>query len=391
MKADIAIIGAGAAGLSAAIGLARAGASVVLAGVPRSISDDARSAALFNASLDVLDDIGCGNALRAKGAPLAAIRIVDITDTLLRAPTVTFRASEIGQDHFGWNIPNAIIVETLIGIARNTSGLTLSQAMFTGADQSEDGVSLRLSDGSEWRTQLLIGADGQNSPVREAAGIEADIKDYPQTALTCRLSHQRDHDDISTEFHTREGPLTFVPAGDFTSALVWVMQPEKAEAVRAAGPDAMLADLEKRSGRFLGRLALQGRVGSVPLRKLLAKSLVKDRIVLIGEAAHAFPPIGAQGLNLGLRDVKAFIALVSAAISAGRPLDIELLARYEAARMVDTKLRANGVDILNSALISGYFPGDFARFAGLSMLKSIPPLRQLAMRLGGGSRLFPKG
>ncbi|MFN7320638.1 MAG: FAD-dependent monooxygenase, partial [Methylobacterium sp.] len=192
---DVLVAGGGAAGLATGLALAQAGLTVTIAGVPETIRDDARSAALFTSSFTFLDSIGAGDRLRAKGWPLRAIRIVDVTGALLRSPTTTFKAIEIGEPAFGWNIANAQILSELIAMAKETPGITLLPGLVTTHRVGVGSVTAVLSDGAEITARLLIGADGQKSSVRQVAGIRARIKPYRQVAITARATHLRDHDD----------------------------------------------------------------------------------------------------------------------------------------------------------------------------------------------------
>jgi 2-octaprenyl-6-methoxyphenol hydroxylase len=386
---DVLVAGGGAAGLATGLALARAGLTVTIAGVPQTIRDDARSAALFASSFAFLDRIGAGDRLRAKGWPLRAIRIVDVTGALVRSPTTTFKAIEIGEPAFGWNIANAEILAELIAMAKETPGITLLPALVSSHRVAGGNIIAALADGSKITARLLIGADGQKSSVRQVAGIKARIKPYRQVAITARATHARDHDDISTEFHTRQGPLTFVPSGEKRSAIVWLMKPEEADRRLALPLAEFTREMERMSGHFLGPLTLEGPQGRVPMQKLVADQLVAPRVALVGEAAHAFPPIGAQGLNLGFRDCDALGKRVSEAFRAGRDIGSEeVLAAYARDRKVDVEARSAGVDILNTAIIGNLLPLDLARAAGLSLFNAVPPLRRLAMRLGGGMPVF---
>lgn len=386
---DVLVAGGGAAGLATGLALAQAGLTVTIAGVPETIRDDARSAALFASSFTFLDSIGAGDRLRAKGWPLRAIRIVDVTGALVRSPTTTFKAIEIGEPAFGWNIANAEILSELIAMAKETPGITLLPGLVTTHRVGCGSVTAVLSDGAEITARLLIGADGQKSSVRQVAGIRARIKPYRQVAITARATHLRDHDDISTEFHTRQGPLTFVPAGEKRSAIVWLMRPEEADRRLALPIADFTREMERMSGHFMGPLTLEGPQGRVPMQKLVADQLVAPRVALVGEAAHAFPPIGAQGLNLGFRDCEGLAKRVSEAFRAGQDIGSEeVLAAYARDRKVDVAARSAGVDILNTAIIGNLLPLDLTRAAGLSLFNAVPPLRRLAMRLGGGMPVF---
>lgn len=386
---DVLVAGGGAAGLATGLALAQAGLDVTIAGVPETVRDDARSAALFSSSFAFLDAIGAGERLRAKGWPLRAIRIIDVTGALVRSPSTLFRAAEIGEPAFGWNVANAAILGELIALARETPRLNLLPSFVTGHHPEAGGITAILENGAAISARLLIGADGQKSAVRRVAGIAARIKPYDQVAVTACVTHTRDHEDVSTEFHTRHGPLTFVPSGERRSAIVWLMRPEEADR-RLALPAADLArEMERMSGHYLGKLTLEGTQGRVPMQKLVADRLVAPRVALVGEAAHAFPPIGAQGLNLGFRDCEALVRRVSDAFRAGADIGGEdTLAAYARDRKLDVEMRSAGVDLLNTAIIGDLLPLDLARAAGLSLFKAVPPLRRLAMRLGGGLPVF---
>jgi 2-octaprenyl-6-methoxyphenol hydroxylase len=387
---DALVVGGGAAGLATAIGLARRGLTCEIIGVPDEIRDDSRSAALFASTLDFLDTLELAAPLKKAGWPLAAIKLIDITGALVRAPTTTFKAAEIGQPLFGYNVPNAKIIEILRETARNTPDLAVSNAFIEGFRETGDHLLVTRSDGAQRRTRVLIGADGQKSRVRDAAGIGARTKPYPQSAITCRLKHTKDHEDISLEFHTREGPFTFVPLGDMQSALVWVMKPARVAERLEKSREALAQEITRRSSAALGTVEIISPVAAVPLQKLVAERLVEGRVALVGEAAHAFPPIGAQGLNLGMKDVEALVKRLGAAKSAGIALETAL-PLYAKDRKRDVEMRAAGVDLLNAALIADLLPFDIARAVGLSAMKGISPLRRLAMKVGGWNPLFGRG
>ncbi|CAN1562933.1 UbiH 2-polyprenyl-6-methoxyphenol hydroxylase and related FAD-dependent oxidoreductases [Rhabdaerophilaceae bacterium] len=385
---DIVVAGAGAAGLATAIALARGGLLVHVAGVPDMIRDDGRSAAIFASSFGFLDRIDVSSRLRERGWPLRAIRILDVTDALVRAPATLFRSDDIGQDAFGWNVSNADILQALLDVANATPGLVLRGALVANAQAGADGIAVTFTDESTQSARLLIGADGQKSRVRQIACIGTRTTPYPQVAITFRVQQSRDHDDISTEFHTREGPLTFVPAGDRRSAIVWMMRAEKADAFFALDLKQRADALGRASSHRFGSLVLEDCFGRVPLRKMVANCLVATRIALVGEAAHAFPPIGAQGLNLGFRDCDSLVGHVLAASQSNLdPGRADVLAGYARSRQLDVELRSAGVDLLNSALIAQSLPLDLVRAGGLALFNAVSPLRRLAMRLGGGMPL----
>ena len=174
--------------------------------------------------------------------------------------------------------------------------------------------------------RLAIGAEGRRSLCRAAAGIETDGRSYPQTALTCNLGHSRPHHDTSTEFHTETGPFTLVPLPGNRSSLVFVVDPAEAAApAGAAATPRWRTEIERRSHSILGKIEVEPGRGVFPLAVETARRFGARRVALIGEAAHVIPPIGAQGLNLGLRDAATIAELVVAARRDGRDVGADEL------------------------------------------------------------------
>ncbi|UDL95456.1 FAD-dependent monooxygenase [Lichenihabitans sp. PAMC28606] len=387
LTADVIVAGAGAVGLALAVALARDGFSVVSLG-SASASRNGRTVALLDGSVRMLRALQVWPRLEGLAAPLAVMRLVDDTGSLFRVPPVNFKASEIGLPAFGYNIENADLVESLMRVANDTVGLVRVDALLRDFHQTEGGIVVRTDGGAEIAARLLIAADGASSPTRIMAGIATRTTDYPQVALTTVLHHAAPHGNVSTEFHTREGPFTLVPlpANDearHRSSLVWVMTPAKASERQSLAPLAFAQAIESQSRLLLGRVKPQGIVGRFPIRSTVADRLVGTRLALAGEAAHALPPIGAQGLNLSFRDAATLVDHLAKARQAG--LDhgsATVLAGYERARMGDIAVRSRGVDMLNSALLSRLLPVDLLRGAGLLALASIPAARQAVMREG---------
>ena len=380
---DILVVGAGAAGLSAGIALAKAGHAVVVAGQVET-RQTARTVALFDASLGFYESIGLLGEIEARGAPLEVMRIVDDTGSLFRLPQRDFVASEIGLDAFGFNIENHDLIGLLVDAARAAPGLTLVEGRLDHFRFDETEASGRLDNGERVAARLIIAADGRRSAVRDAAGIEVTETAYPQTALTALLSHTRPHREISTEFHTRAGPFTLVPLpardGDPNrSSLVWMMKPAEAERLAALPETDLARAIEKQAHSMLGKMRLTGPCGLFPMGLMQAKRLTGDRVALVGDAAHSFPPIGAQGLNLGLRDVGH---LVETTNGKSDPGDSAVLEDYSQRRNADIRLRTSGVDLLNRSLLTQFLPVDFLRGAGLLALSGIGPLRRAIMREG---------
>ena len=376
---DIVIIGAGLAGSLAAIALAREGHRVALVG-PRPAIADGRTTALMDQSIEYLKTLDLWDEVAPLTAPLVAIHIIDGTKRLLRAPPVNFRASEVGIEAFGYNIPNAPFLEILERREAALPTLTRLTAAATTFDFADTEVRIGLGDGSTITADLVVGADGRRSPVREAADIGVHTWSYPQAAVVLNFSHELPHQNVSTEFHTESGPFTQVPLPGNRSSLVWVQTPRDAEETLKLPLDLLSRTIEYRMESILGKVAVEGAPQSFPLSGLTARRFGRGRVMLVGEAAHAFPPIGAQGLNLSLRDVMTVVELVGPPSGSRLPADTG--DRFDGRRRMDIVSRTASVDLLNRSLLSGFLPVQAMRALGLQLLSSAGPLRGLLMREG---------
>lgn len=378
---DAVVVGAGAAGLTAAIALAGAGVATTLIG--RKPATDHRTSALLAGSVTALDTLGVWATCRSRAAPLRTMRIIDDTARLIRAPEVSFAASEIGLEAFGYIIENHHLLAALEARAKETPGLTRIEDEAQTVTIETQAVMIKLKSGTEITTALAIGADGRRSLCRSAAGIETDGRSYPQTALTFNLGHARPHNDISTEFHTENGPFTLVPLPGDRSSLVCVLDPGAATELAESDDAALAEELERRAHSILGRFTVETGRGVFPLATATARTFGTNRIALVGESAHLLPPLGAQGLNLGLRDAATISELVAAAAREGTDIgDAELLGRYDDLRRADIKSRAFAVDLLNRSMLSDFLPVQGARGVGLFLIDRVGPLRRALMREG---------
>lgn len=386
-RADILVAGAGAAGLAAAIALADAGFSVACVGrVDRRANG--RTLALFEASLRFLKALGLWQKLRAKSAPIEKIRMIDATGALLSAPEAFFAASEIGLSAFGANVENDVLVETLADHAEACPGLQLVEDLLEDVRYGADLVRATTAAGKVVTAKLVVAADGRASLARTKAGLSARTWSYPQVALTALLSHEKPHRSISTEFHTRSGPCTLVPlrpleGAPHRSSLVWLMTPEEAERRRGLDDEALADEVARQVDHLLGPMATGGARGFFPMAGMSADKLAGHRIALIGEAAHVFPPLAAQGLNLSLRDCAALVDVLEDAREAGEDIGaVRTLGAYQRARRHDITWRTNGIDLLNRSLLMDVVPVDILRGAGLFAFAMIGPLRRAIMREG---------
>lgn len=376
---SIIVAGSGPAGLIAALALARAGFGVTLAG-PDIAASDQRTTALMAPAIDYLEQLGLSEALRAQAAPLEVMRIVDATNRLVRSPVVTFRASEIGEPFFGLNIANRDLNHALQAAVEAHPGIAWRKTTVSAWRLGTDGVAADLADGTTVEASLAVAADGRLSPARAAAGITVDARTLPQSALVLSFSHSRPHASISTEFHTETGPFTQVPLKGDRSSLVWVVRPQEAADLSKMENGDLSRLVEDRMQSMLGRVEVEPGRQVYPLTASTPRRFGQNRVALVGEAAHIFPPIGAQGLNLGVRDARDLAEIATA--HANDPGSPAALVEYDARRRPDILARSTAVNLLNRSLLSDMLPSQLARSAGLSALGAFAPLRAFFMREG---------
>ena len=321
---DVLVAGAGLAGLTAAIAFARAGFAVVACGADERLARG-RTVAMLDRSIAYLDSLGLWADIEPHAAPMRALRMIDDTGALFPPRPVEFSCSEIGLETFGWNVENDLMADALAARAAATEGVERADRSVAAYDFAGERALVRLDDGRTIAAALVIGADGRGSPARRAAGLAVRTHRYPQSALTVFLSHRLPHDDFSTEFHTRGGPFTLVPlppsaTAPDRSSLVWVMSDDEARRREALDDEALSREIERQAHSMLGAMRIEGERGVFPMVRQAAPKLTAPRLALVGDAAHAFPPIGAQGLNLGLRDVEAIVASAVEARADGRDI-----------------------------------------------------------------------
>ena len=379
---DAAVVGGGPAGLSAAIALAQAGSRTALIARRLPYADN-RTTALLGASVDFLEGLDVWPRCAGEAAALKTMRLVDDTGRLIRAPEVRFSSEEIGRDAFGYNIENRVLMKALEERSAELPGLTRFDDEAKAVTPDDDAVAIRTAGGQSFSAPLVIGADGRQSMCRAAAGFEVRRRVLQQSALTFNIAISRSHHDVSTEFHTANGPCVFVPLPGRRCSVVWVAAPKQAERLAAMSDDELAEAAEKQSHSIFGSIRVEPGRHVFPLTVERPTHFARRRVALVGEAAHVIPPIGAQGLNLGLRDAADIAGLVQKAIASGEdPGASGVLRRYEWARRGDVMSRSFVIDVANRSLLSELLPMQSLRAAGLHLIGGIGPLRRLAMREG---------
>lgn len=374
----VTVVGRGPVGLIAALLLGNRGVDVTLIGPPPA-GTDGRTVALMEAAIGLLKREGVWGDLGKRAAALEILRLVDDTDRLVRAPTVAFRAEEIGQSAFGHSVATVDLVAALEKKIATIDAITVIDGSVGHVEPTGGPPALYLEDANTdgISSEIVVAADGRLSRCREALGIATRVHRYPQTAVVFNIAHDKPHDFVSTEFHRPTGPFTLVPLTGNRCGIVAVESPEGAEALLDMDDAELARTVEKRSHFLVGTCSIEGRRHAYPLQRETAQTFAKDGVLLTGEAGHVMPPIGAQGLNLGIRDAAAAAGAILNGATA-----VDVMADYERSRRRDVALRMGAVDLLNRTLLSDLVPVQAVRALGLSALGRLGPLRRMVMREG---------
>jgi 2-octaprenyl-6-methoxyphenol hydroxylase len=389
---DVIVVGGGLVGASLACALGPLGLRVALleAVAFRAASQpsyDDRTLALSASSCRILEGIGVWPAVQANATAIRAIHVRELD----RPGHVVMDPADLGLDRFGHVVEarafGAAMAEAL---PRLESLDFICPASVTAIEVTEEAVTVEYRDGEETiraSGTLLVGADGAQSFVREALGIESERHDYGQTAVICNITPEQDHQGRAFELFTPTGPFAVMPHVNGRCGLIWCVESGQARELLAL-PDAdFLQRAQARFGNHLGAFLKIGRRSSYPLRLVRARQDIRPRAVILGNAAHAIHPIGAQGFNLGLRDVAVLAEVLADAVrrdARDAIGDLELLRRYSEWRAPDQRGTIAYSDGLARIFSNPSPMVAAARTAGLLAHAFIPPLRrQLAVRAMG--------
>ena len=385
-RADVIILGAGLVGLTLAIALDRHGLSSILidpADPEKQLAHafDGRATAVSSSSFRMLGAIGVAERLEGEGCPIEAIRVSDG----LEPGGLLFEAPE-EDDPLGVMFENRRLRGALRDCALAAENITLLMPG-RAAEVIRDGAGVRvaLEDSRVATAPLLIGAEGRNSPTRQAAQIPMARWSYEHVAIVATVTHERSHENVAYEIFYPAGPFAILPmlAGEdglSRSAIVWSVPSGNAAAILDLPERAMAAEIDKMMGGFLGDIGLAGPIASYPLGFHHATTITAERLALVGDAAHGIHPIAGQGLNLGFRDAAALAQVLVEGSRLGMDLgDAQLLARYQRWRSLDTFMVAAATDGLTR--IYG-IPGRTAsaiRRLGMGAVQRLGPLKNRLM------------
>ncbi|NKF22404.1 FAD-dependent oxidoreductase [Solimonas marina] len=383
---DVAVVGGGPVGAAVALGLTQRGLQVRLLDrdgpAPRVLADgddyDLRVYALAPSCIAFLEQLGVWPAMAAtRVSPYTRMQVWERDP----ATALPFSAADARVAALGSIVESGLLSEALwaplpAGVAQR--GVTVTRL---AADDA--GIDVGFADGSALRARLVVLAEGRDARLREQLGIESLSGRYEQTAVVCHVETERPHAGTAWQRFLASGPLAFLPLADGRSSIVW--SSAGADALLALDDDDFRRALGDASEYVLGEITGCTRRVSFPLGVQHAERYVAPRAVLVGDAAHVVHPLAGQGVNLGLGDAQALVALLADAQAAGRDLaSPRLLKRYERQR------RADVIDML--AVTDGLYrafrmpwPGLSAvRGFGFQAVSAMPPLRRELIRRAVG-------
>jgi 2-octaprenyl-6-methoxyphenol hydroxylase len=384
---DVAVVGGGLVGASFALALAATRLQTVLIEGVAPSSDaqpsfDERTTALGNASRRIFQSLEVWDAIERGAAGIRAIHVSDAG----RFGFARLEARDHGIEAFGYVAANRLIGTALWERLTAAPRLALRvPATLEDVEIEADRVTLSL-EGEERSeriaARLVVAADGADSKVRRAAGIEAEVQDYGQVAVVANVAADRPHDATAFERFTPAGPIALLPLRDGSYTAVWARAPSHAERALALDEDEFLEQLQRHFGWRAGRLQRTGRRTAYPLRLTRAAAAVRSRTVLIGNAAQALHPVAGQGFNLGLRDA-AHLAEILAGAGAD-PGAEEVLASFAAQRAADRRGVVGFTDGLVRLFGDSRPPIRLARNLGLLLFDLLPPAKSALARVSTG-------
>jgi len=372
--ADVIIVGGGMVGLTLACALRHTGLQIVVIerGEPQvrySLGRDCRVSAIVRGNVRILEGLGVWKYLQEDASPMRQMRVWDHQE----AGGIRFDCSEIEEDALGYLVENSCTQQAMHKTMLESDTIEFCcPAEISGLEWQAEQVAVKLTDGRALHTPLLVGADGGRSWVREQAGIGVWQRDYRQKGIVATVRPQQSHRGQAFQRFLPTGPLAMLPMTGDLCSIVWSAENSEADRLMRMGDDAFLQALNLTFGPMLGPVVEAGERAAFPLKGQLARHVVRERMALIGDAAHCIHPLAGLGVNLGIRDAM----VLAQEIADARRFDED----WGALSVLDRYMKQRLPDVLS---IMASMEGFHQLFTGT--LPGLKELRGLGMRLAGNS------
>lgn len=390
---DIAIVGGGMVGsaLACAIASSQQRIKLNIALIERRQPDanwskdsfDIRVSAITRTSQQLFEKLGVWETMcKQRVSPYSEMFVWDATGD----GSIHFDCAEIGEPDLGHIIENRVITHALIKQVEQFDNIDLlcpasPKRLLLHTDKAQ----LELEDGTLLETDLLVGADGGNSWIRQQAGIQVDTKTYNQQALVTTVKTELYHQDTAWQRFLPTGPLAFLPLTDGYSSIVWSTTPEQANELLELDEAAFKTRLAEAFDHKLGDITEVGPRAAFPLKGQHAKHYVKPHLALVGDAAHTIHPLAGQGVNLGFADVIKLSEVILEDHHAGRAAgSYKSLRRYERARRGDNLLMLESMGAFKTLFSNESMVLSQLRNLGLNITDKIAPAKHMFMRQAMG-------
>jgi 2-octaprenyl-6-methoxyphenol hydroxylase len=405
ISVQVCIMGAGPVGGTLACRLATAGLRVAVidrAPLPpmEHPAFDGRAYAITGAMRPLLEQSGVWDRLPDPTCPIHDIRVSDGRVGQRASPLfLHFDHREVGAP-FGWMVEARSLRRALNARLHALPELHVFAPATASITRGEDAADIQIEGGPALRAQLIVGAEGRQSALREAAGIPVSRVPYSQTGIVCAVSHERPHNNVALEHFLPGGPFAVLPmpaspdalpgGAPNVSAVVWSDRTQRANQIMALDNARFGREIRRRMGNYLGEVQPIGRRWAYPLSAMLVQRYTDTRLALAGDAAHGIHPIAGQGLNLGFRDAIALTGLLLEAHAAGQDLGSpDVLTRYQRQRRPDNLAMLAATDALDRLFSTDNRPLRLARDTGIAAVHRIKPLKRFFMRAAMGTHAAP--
>ena len=384
---DIAIVGAGIVGLTLACALRHSGlrVTVIEAQSQAQTASRDRAYAFSPMSARIFQQLGLWHQVGPYITHFQRVRMSDAN----YGKAVNFYPTDSPADAVYYGAEHGVLLKALQGLAANIRCITpCYETTLVDIKSVPAGTQLTLErDGQRHtlHTQLLVGADGARSNIREYAGIQTSGWAYWQSCITTVLAPSKSHQNTAYEKFWPSGPFAILPIPGNRCQVVWTVPHAEAKAMVELSEQAFMTELRRRYGEQMGSLDMLKPPRVFPVRLMQSHHYVKPGIALVGDAAHCCHPVGGQGLNMGIRDAAALAKILQTAHTRQESIaDIRVLKRYERWRRTENWLILAMTDLLNRVFSNRILPLLWLRRAGFWLIEHTVPLKRIILRIMTG-------